>query len=154
MARRTSESEYILIETEKQEFKRMLNAVMVIYYKPNLTNDALRVWWHKLERFDFATIAKAFDTFTDNVQNIPTPPVPSDIVNLCRHKVTIHARLPSPLALESNKQHADEVIAYVAKNIKPKRDFRAWARKILSSPKNYPDISVRYANEAIGNYDE
>lgn len=138
-----------MIESDKAEFKRMLNAVMVIYYKPMLTNDALRIWWGKLERYEFNDVTKAFDNFTDNVQSIPTPPTPADILKLCQHKVTIHARLPSPLAAESNKQHADEVIAYVAKNIKPQRDYRAWAKKIMTNPKKFPDVSLKYAKEAL-----
>lgn len=31
-----------------------------------------------------------------------------------------------------------------------KRDKRAWARKILAAPSNYPSISVQFAREAMG----
>jgi hypothetical protein len=137
-----------LIDSDKAEFKRMLNAVMVIYYKPLLTNDGLRIWWGKLERYEFDIVTKAFDTYTNNVQSIPTPPTPADILNLCQHKVTIQKRLPSPLAMADAKQKLDEVSRYIAANMKPTKDYRAWARKILANPKNHIDIAIKDAKEA------
>jgi hypothetical protein len=139
-----------LIEADKAEFRRMLNAVMVIYYKPMLTNDALRVWWGKLEQYEFDEVTKAFDAFTNNIQQIPTPPTPADIKNLCQHKVTIHARLASPLSQEANQRHSNEVMAYVAKNIKPITDRRQWAKDLISGKKisNW-DGAIAFAHEAL-----
>lgn len=140
-----------MIEADKKEFKRMINAVMAIYYKPELTQDALRVWWSKLDKYDFSVVASAFDKYIDmpKQNGYSSPPEPSDIIGLCQHKITIHARLPSPLAIADNKRHSAEVVNYIAKNIKPKRDYRAWAHKIIENPSRYPDISFKIAKEAL-----
>ena len=50
---------------------------------------------------------------------------------------------------EESKRHADNVVKFVADNTKQVTDRREWARKIKDDPKSYPDISLRYANEAL-----
>lgn len=141
-----------MIDADRQNFKRMMNALMVIYYKPELTNDALRVWWGKLEKYEFNEVSKAIDDYTNS--DLKAPPVPHDIVKLCQHKVSIHARLPSPLTKEANAEYAKEVVDFVASQPRKKRDFKAWARNILATTKNYPDIAVRFAKEALEIKDE
>jgi hypothetical protein len=136
-----------MIKSDADSFRQMMNATFSIYGKHNPDDDVLRVWWIKLAKFEFNDITKAFDKWIDSKQYLPTP---ADIMPLCQHKVTMHARIASPLALESYKQHADNVIAYVAKNIKPQSDYRAWIKPILANPKNYPDISLKYAKEVAG----
>ncbi|MDD4971881.1 MAG: hypothetical protein PHT07_20845 [Paludibacter sp.] len=124
----------------------MMNALMAIYYKPELSNDALRIWFGKLEKYDFDVVCKAFDKYIDSSSK---PPEPSDIISLCQHKVTIFSALPSPLTRAANKKHADEVVEFVAKNMKPRKDYKAWAKKILSDKDKCSDIQIRYAKEAL-----
>ena len=66
---------------DKRAFQSMMITVMALYYKPSLDKDALRVWWQKLERFDFNTVSKAFNIFTDSPNK---PPTPADIIDLCK----------------------------------------------------------------------
>lgn len=136
-----------MVEADKPNFKRMMNALMEIYYKPQLSNAALFAWWGKLEKYEFEEVNKAFDTYTNTESR--TPPMPADILKICQHKVTIHARLPSPLSKQANAEYAHEVVEFVRDKIKPKRDMREWAKKIIESPKKYPDIAVRFAKEAL-----
>lgn len=135
-----------MIDTDKKEFKRMMNALMAIYYKQELSGDALRIWWGKLEKYEFSVVCKAFDKFSDISVKAPEP---SDIIALCQHKVTIFAAIPSPLAQAENKRHSNEVLKFVANGLTKTKDMKEWARKIISSPKSYPDISIRYAKEAL-----
>lgn len=148
MARRTNYGGVILIDADKKEFKRMMNALMDCCYKPNLTNDALRVWWQKLEKYEFETVAKAFDTYTNTSQK---PPLFDDIIKLCQHKVTIFARLLSPLAQAENKQHSAEVLKFVADGLNKTKDMKGWARDLISGKKisNQPDLAIKMAKEAL-----
>lgn len=68
-------------DSDKRAFQSMMITVMALYYKPSLDKDALRVWWQKLERFDFNTVSKAFNVFTDSPNK---PPTPADIIELCK----------------------------------------------------------------------
>lgn len=137
-----------MTDTDKREFKRMMNALMAIYYKPELSNDALRVWFGKLERYEFETVCKAFDKFSDSSVK---PPEPSDIISLCQHKVTIYAKLPSPLALADNHRHAVEVKQAVSVMTSTTKDMKGWARKIIDGTftSNAPDTAMKYAKEAL-----
>lgn len=66
---------------DKRAFQSMMITVMALYYKPSLDKDALRVWWQKLEKYDFQTVSRAFSTFTDSPNK---PPTPADIIELCK----------------------------------------------------------------------
>lgn len=74
-------------------------------------------------------VEMAFDNW---LKSQSTQPTIHDILKLCQHKITIFSKLPSPLVTADNKRHANEVVDYVAKNIKKEPDRRAWARKIIS----------------------
>ena len=50
---------------------------------------------------------------------------------------------------EESKRHADNVVKFIADHKKEVVDRKEWARRIKADPKNYPDISLRYANEAL-----
>ena len=106
----------------------------------------MHAWFNSLKKYELNEVTEAFDTWLKNQIQLATI---AEILKLCRPKVTIYARIASPLAVESNKQHAADITAYVKENIKPQRDYRAWARKIINYPKNYYDISFKLAKEAL-----
>ena len=133
-------------DSHKKQFWTMVNVAMELTNHPPLSKEAIVTWWHMLAKQDYEAVESALDKW---VKEMAKPPTPSDILKLCQHKVTIHARLPSPLAIEENREHVKEVMDYVAANIKPKRDYRLWARKIIANPSAYPDISLKLAKEAL-----
>jgi len=135
-----------LIDTDKVAFKEMLVAVFSIYSKPQPEKEILRIWWHKLERFDFNVVGRAFDKWTDIPNKLPQP---ADIVSLCRPHEEVYKALPAPVNKEANKVHSEEIVKYIHETIKPTKDMRAWARRIIANPKKYPDISLRIAKEAL-----
>jgi hypothetical protein len=136
-----------LTEENKFAFKQMMNLLMETYQKPKPSNEVLRLWFQKLEKHEIEVVCKAFDTWIDTKTFVPTP---ADIIDLCRHRVTIAPRLASPINLDNNRKHMEQVKREVAKFLEPKEDPKAWAKKILANPKQYPDISVRFAKEALG----
>lgn len=60
------------------------------------------------------------------------------------------AKLPSPGQTSIAPDEAKKRIGEISGKIVEKSDNRSWARKILASPSGYPDISRRYAEEALG----
>lgn len=124
----------------------MINVAMELTNHPPLTKEAIVTWWHMLSKYDYEQVEKAVDSWCKTMSK---PPAPNDILQLCQHKVTIHARLPSPLSQKANQEYAKEVVDFVAAQPKQKKDMRDWARKIIANPKAYPDISFKLAQEAL-----
>ncbi len=59
---------------------------------------------------------------------------------------TDYKALPKPIMSE---EKVNEIHEKLSEFTSPKRDMKAWAKKILDNPKAYPDISVRFAKEAL-----
>lgn len=137
-----------MIDDDKKEFALMMRIVCSNYNHKELDKETLRYWFSKLEKHDLKVVSAAFDGWVDTNKYMPTI---KDIIDACKPKPTIFARLPSKLAIAENHRHAVEVKKAVEVMTKGKRDYKAWARKILASPNVYPDISIKYAKEALGN---
>ena len=43
----------------------MMNTIASIYSKPEPTQDTLRVWWAKLEKYEFMDVSHAFDDWVN-----------------------------------------------------------------------------------------
>jgi hypothetical protein len=136
-----------LIDADKKSFAVMMNIVQSNYGRRELDRDALRYWYSKLEKYELQDVSRAFDRWIDSQDQLPTV---HNILELLRPQVTIHQRLASPLRVEENKRHIAELKDGIEKMVQPKRDMKDWARKILANPGNYPDISIRFAKEALG----
>jgi hypothetical protein len=137
-----------MIDTDKRPFADMINAVFAIYNKGAPEKEMLRIWWHKLERFEFSVVGKAFDVWTDTPNKLPQP---ADIIALCKPREDVYFALPSPVNYAENKKHIEELNTFVAKKLKPKTDYKAWAKRIIANPQNFPEISLKYAQEAMQN---
>lgn len=136
-----------MTEDDKKNFQVMMNIVMANFGRKPLDKEALRFWFGKLEKQDLQAVSHAFDTWIDTQSELPTI---HDIALLCKPKVTIHQRLSSPLRLDENRKHMEEVKVQIGKMTKPKTDMKGWARKIMANPSAYPDISFKFAREALG----
>lgn len=134
-------------DANKKDFWIMLNVAMELTNHPPLSKEAVIIWYNQLKQFEFNDVSNALDQW---LKVSSKPPTPKDIIEACKPKPTIFARLPSPLAIAENHRHAVEVKQAVEKMTEGKRDMKAWARKIIANPKNYPEISLRYAREALG----
>lgn len=70
-----------MVDNEKTQFKAMMKALTQLFNKPDLDIELLRIWWHKLKRFEFRVVSKAFDIWVDSNKRMPTP---ADILELCK----------------------------------------------------------------------
>jgi hypothetical protein len=136
-----------MIGTDKQAFKDMVNAVFTIYGKQLPEKEMLRIWWHKLERFDFNVVGRAFDKWTDTPNKLPQP---ADIVQMCKPREVEYHALPAPVSVADNKVNVEKLNKFIAEKIKPKDDFHAWAKRILKTPQNFPESSVDVAKKLLG----
>lgn len=140
-----------MTEQDKIGFKAMMDTVTSLYQKTQLDQDTLRVWFYKLNKFEFNVVTKAFDKWVDQSRFMPTP---SDILQLVKEKPIEYAKFEAPkLNNQQNKAQADKLlaIAYEKMPIEDKKlkDMRAWAHRIIANPKNYPSISLKIAKEAL-----
>lgn len=107
--------------------------------------NAKNVWSHELAGVSPERIKAALSA------NYEYAPSCDDFKMKCVVKV-IHQNykaLPAPNNKEVNKEYADNVVEFINKNDKPKSEKRAWISRILNNPSAYPDISVKYAKEAL-----
>ncbi len=107
--------------------------------------NAKRVWAKNLAGMSNDRLRAALDASYDYA------PSCDDFKMNCFIKATQQdfKALPAPNNQETNKDYADNVVKFVAQNEKQKRDYRAWIKPILANPSAYPDISHRYALEAM-----
>jgi hypothetical protein len=137
-----------LIEHDKKQFKAMMTALTVLYGKRELDQELLRIWYGKLKRYDIGMVSNAFDKWVDNNKYMP---LPVDIIDLCKAQEArvITSALPKPVHTpEQIKENQERLNRELAK-MKPKRDHKAWAKDIIKTPEMYPDISLRFAKEAL-----
>ena len=134
-------------DTNKKDFALMMRVTWANYGRNEPDKDTLRYWFGKLENHDFNLVTKAFDDWIMSSKQLPTL---KDIQDACKPKPQVYARLPSPLSNEDNQRHVVEVKEAIEKMVNGKRDMKAWAHKIIANPSAYPDISYRYAKEALG----
>jgi hypothetical protein len=133
-----------MIDTDKLAFKEMINAVFTIYGKPLPEKELLRIWWHKLERYDFNQVGRAFDHWTDSPNKLPQP---ADIIQLCKPREAEYHALPAPVSYAENKQNVDKLNKFIADKLKPKTNYRSWVTRILDNPQNFPEFAVQAAQE-------
>jgi acyl-CoA thioesterase len=133
-------------DANKKPFWLMINITMELTNHPPLTKEAIVAWWHKLKQYDFDVVQKAVDEWLDASNKTPTP---HDIKSLCKPKKEIYTALPAPLNRIENMEYSKEVVQFIAEQPKKKSDKRAWINRILENPKKFPDISMKYAQEAL-----
>jgi hypothetical protein len=151
MGRSKTRGADILIETEKRGFKDMMNTMSSIYSKPEPTQDTLRVWWAKLEKYEFMQVSRAFDDWVNKNKYMPTVADIFETIKSSEPKefIKMLPRKPTPYEIEHNKQKANELISKL--NLKP-TDPKAWATAILdrhAQGKYKLEIGVKFAREAL-----
>jgi hypothetical protein len=152
MGRSKTRGADILIETEKRGFKDMMNTMSSIYSKPEPTQDTLRVWWAKLEKYEFMQVSRAFDDWVNKNKYMPTVADIFEIIKASQPKDFVKAlpRLTTEVELKSYHEKMKAIANEMAS--KPKTDPKAWARKIVNDydkGKYKLEIGVKFAREAL-----
>ena len=103
-------------------------------------------WFNKLQHLALGDVAQAFDKWLIETKELPTL---KDILNGCRKENNVYARLPAPLDINANKERMADLNNVVGTMTSKVKDYRAWARKIVSMPHNYPALSLKLAQESL-----
>jgi|SRR5210317_555011 len=138
-----------MVEEDKMKFKNMLDTVMALYGKPSPDKDTLKVWWAKLSKYNFDIVTRAFNNYVDRYKIMPSV---ASIIELCKvNPIQDYVPLPkyksNPEKVEENRKMFKEHMQKFM--LSPKPEPKAWAKKIMENPGHYPEISVRYAREAL-----
>ena len=137
-----------MISADKDDFLFIMKNITLLYQKKEYDTELLRIWWSKLRQFDIKVVSMAFDKWVENNKYLP---LPADIIGLCKAQEARHfaTALPKPVHTpEQIKENQERLNRELAK-MKPKRDHKAWAKDIMKTPEMYPDISLRFAKEAL-----
>lgn len=141
-----------MIEQEKAQFKAMMKALTQLFGKQELDTELLRIWWHKLSRFDFGVVSKSIDKYVDNNKRMPTP---ADILELCKgqEERVFNTALPKPKHTEEQIKQNQERLAIETAKLKKTKSHRQWAHDILrlhgQGQYNF-DLGIKYAKEVVG----
>lgn len=107
-------------------------------------------WFSKLQHLPMGEVSNLFDKWLMTEKELPTV---NDILHMAKPR-EFNKALPVPRNDEASKAGLERIAKTVNDWIMPKKDYRAWAKEILKNPKNYPDIAVRFAKEALDIKDE
>jgi hypothetical protein len=133
-------------DRDKIGFMGAVNSMMALYNLPAMDINTVRIWYSKLEKYEFKDVCKAFDIYTTKYSTAPNP---ADIIRLMPEPVQF-TQLPAPkLSKQENKEYSDKMLKAIEEAPKPTTDMKAWAKRIIKNPKDYPEISLRFAKEAL-----
>lgn len=131
-------------DLNKKDFWVMLNVTMELTNHPPLSKEAVIIWYNQLKQFEFSDVSNAIDSW---LKVSSKPPTPKDIIDACKPKQQDFKALPRP---KMSEEKVNQIHEKLSQFTSPKRDMKSWAKKIIDNPSMYPDISLRFAKEALG----
>lgn len=77
-----------------------------------------------------------------------------DFISQCKSTAEMHKdhellKLGHIRDAEKDKAGLKKIDKFVEENTKSKTDYKAWAKRIVANPKNFPDQSLIFAKEAL-----
>ena len=103
-------------------------------------------WFGQLEHLPFEAVEKAFDNWLKTSDELPTI---KEILRACAPKEAFHVALKAPRNDEVCQAGLAKINSMISKSMNSKTDHKKWARDILANPAGLPDISIRFAREAL-----
>lgn len=135
----------MLKDSDKKDFKLLIDQMCDVTDTPRFTKDKLIDWWHELNVFTLDEIRIKIDLHIEQHGTCP------DIFDLAGSEPKPKMGIPrtiTPLMEENNKRHVAEVKQDI-QSFGKRRDYKKWAHDILANPSGYPAISIKYAQEAL-----
>lgn len=131
-------------DTDKKDFASIMRVTWQTFGRNEPDKETMRYWFSKLESNDLKQVGNAFDYWIIHSKQLPTV---KDILELLKPKQQDYKALPKPKMTEDQLNQIHDKLSAFTSN---KRDMKAWAKKIIDNPSMYPDISLRFAKEALG----
>lgn len=152
MARRaTKRKDAILIyPDDAKEFAGIMDITWQSLGRNAVDKTTKQYWFSKLQHLPMGDVSNLFDKWLMTEKELPTV---NDILHMAKPR-EFHKALPAPRSEEVVRAGLDRIAKTVSNGLKPKKDMKAWAKKILDTPANYSDIAIRFAKEALEIKDE
>lgn len=131
---------------DAKAFSTVMDVTWQSCHKPNVEKQTKQYWFSRLQHVPIGDVENAFDKWLIENNKLPTL---NDILAMCKPKQDFHKALPNIRNEQIQQEGLEKINRMVEKSMKDKTDFRAWARRIIETPKNYPDIAIRFAKEAL-----
>ena len=130
-------------DTDKKDFASIMRVTWQSFKRNEPDKDTMRYWFEKLSSHDIKQVGNAFDMWITQSKELPTF---KDIADLLKPKKPDYKALPKPkISDEKLNEIHDKLSAFTTQ----KRDMKEWARKIIANQKAYPEISLKFAKEAL-----
>jgi len=140
----------LIYPDDAKEFAGIMDIVWQSLGRNPVDKTTKQYWFAKLQHLPMGDVSNAFDNFlmTKSAGDKELPTI-KDILHIAKPR-EFNKALTSQRSEEATKDGLARIAQAVSEGIKPKKDYRAWAKEILQNQKQYPDIAVRFAKEAIG----
>lgn len=106
-------------------------------------------WQEKLRGMSSKVVFKAVDYCSSNLKFPPSLP---EFILLCKANTPSEITLALPRHFTTDeiaKNHERMEKAIKNLDVTARTDYKGWAKNIIANPKNYPDISLKFAQEAL-----
>lgn len=110
-----------------------------------------RFWFNNLQKFSLGDVSVAFAKYIDTapeVNGVYKLPVLKDIKRMCAPLVE-KSLPPPPLSRDRNAEYSKRIQAFVAENLTAVKDHKAWAKRVVENPSQYPSQTVSRAEKAL-----
>jgi len=140
----------LIYPDDAKEFSGIMDIVWQSLGRNTVDKTTKQYWFSKLQHLPMGEVSNLFDSWLMTEKELPTV---NDIMHMAKPR-EYHKALPAPRNEEVSREGLAKINQVVADGVKPKKDMKAWAKRILATPKNYPDIAIRFAKEALEIKDE
>jgi hypothetical protein len=135
----------LIYPDDAKEFSGIIDVVWQSLGRNSVDKTTKQYWFSKLQHLPMGDVSALFDKWLLTEKELPTI---NDILHMAKPR-DYYKQLPAPKNMESSIEglkKMEKAISQVSK----KTDMRHWAKVIIANPKNYPDISLKLAREAMG----
>lgn len=132
---------------DAKDFSTLMDVTWQSLGRNHVDKQTKQYWFGKLQKYSLGTVGESFDKWLVGADELPTI---KDIIKGCIPKDDFQKALGHIPNTEISQEGVKEIHNFVAKNTKPKTDYKAWAKRILANPKHFPEQSVIDAKLALG----
>lgn len=135
---------------DAKEFAGIMDIVWQSLGRNAVDKTTKQYWFSKLQHLPMGEVSSLFDKWLITEKELPTV---NDILHMAKPR-EFHKALPAPRNEEVSREGMARINEVVSKTLRPKKDMKAWAKKIIETPNSYSDIAIRFAKEALEIKDE
>jgi hypothetical protein len=132
---------------DAKEFSTLMDVTWQSLGRNYVDKPTKQYWFGKLQKYALGDVATSFDRWILSSRELPTI---DDIIKGCNRQNDFVKALPHIRDAEKDAEGLKKIESFIAKSIEPKKDHRAWARRILKTPQYFPSDSVKEAKIALG----